>query len=580
MNGVTTGESPWWKRTVVYQVYPRSFLDTTGNGIGDLRGIIEKLDYLEDLGVETLWLNPFFPSPQKDFGYGISDFRGVAPEYGTMGDFEELARELHERDMKVVLDITMTHTSDEHPWFVESRSSRDSPRRDWYVWRDGRGPGGRKPPNNWRAVTLGSAWHHDPATGQWYLGRYFPFHPELNFRNQDVQAAMLDILRFWMRKGVDGFRLDVIDNLFVDAEFRDNPRTWRLFSLESGNPPFQKGEMTTNLPETVEFMRVLRATTDEFPDPPRFMVGEVAAPLDVLKRYCGTFPPPSSGGGGRPKADGLHLVFLFKYLGLPLKAGKVRRALREMEEHFPEPLVPTLVFSNHDRARRISRIGNDPERAKLNVALQMTTRAVPFVYYGEELGMEQAKIPVRDALDPMVDKFRRLPQFLFELARKVSGESLNRDECRTPMQWSPGENAGFCPPGVRPWLPVPDSHAERNVESELADADSLLNCYRRFIRARRETPELNSGDMLVHDENFGHKSVLYFSRFLKAIDPGRGSRGVHVFLNFSPREVEFRPPLLDPAVVTSTNLNHLKGSGRDCAVSRLGPWEGLVLRGG
>ncbi len=335
---------PWWKKTTVYQIYPRSFCDSTGNGIGDLKGIISKLDYLKDLGVETVWISPFFESPtwkpykQHDCGYDIINYRDVNPEYGSLETVDLLIKEIHDRDMKIVLDMVMNHTSIEHEWFKESCAGKKNPKRDWYIWRDGKKPGGKKPPNNWRAMITGSPWHYDKGTDQWYYAAFLNFQPDLNYRNPAVQQEMLDTIRFWLKKGVDGFRLDIINALFEDETFQNAPFTLKLFS-EDMDVLFKSSRMNLNHPDTIEFCKKLRKTINEFDDPSRFMVGEVMASLPTIKKILGK------------NADGLNLSFLFKSLNVPLKSQKVRQLIQLYEKHFPEPFIPTWVFGNHDMFR-------------------------------------------------------------------------------------------------------------------------------------------------------------------------------------------------------------------------------------
>ncbi|MHA1371932.1 MAG: alpha-amylase family glycosyl hydrolase [Promethearchaeota archaeon] len=570
--------SPWWKKTVIYQMYPRSFKDTTGNGIGDLNGIIAKLDYLKDLGIETIWLSPVYPSPQKDFGYGISDFRGVDPLFGDFSILKKLIEGVHERGMKIILDITLNHTSDDHPWFLESRSSRNSIKRGWYLWRDGRKPGGKKPPNNWRAMTGGTGWRYDPETDQWYFARYFSFHPELDFRNPAVQKEILDILRFWFDNGIDGFRLDVIDNLFVDAGFRDNPFTWKLFSMETGEFFFRSNEMTNHLPETIEFMRTLRRLAEEYKDKnggtsEKIFVGEASGHLEVLQKYCGSYIAGEN-GVNELVDDGINLVFIFKYMNVPMKAKKFREMIEDLERYFPEPLIPTIVFSNHDRMRRISKIGNDVSKAKLNCAFQMTTRGVPVVYYGEEIGMEQASIPIKQSLDPLTERFKTYPQWLFNFIKRFFKESLNRDECRTPMQWDDSENAGFTGEGITPWLPVQSSSKTRNVKVESKkDADSILNCYKRFIQARNTTGALNIGSISLPGTRLP-RNVLYFQRVLEF--SGKFLQIAHVLLNFKNKSIKIKNPCPDAIFLVSTTLQ-TKPDQFPSSQIMLKPHEGLVL---
>jgi len=528
----------WWKKTVVYQVYPRSFYDSNGDGIGDLHGIIQKLDYLKYLGVETIWFSPFTKSPQKDFGYDVSDFTDIDPAYGDMKTCDQLIDEVHKRDMKIVLDLVLNHTSDQHPWFIESRSSCDNPKRDWYIWRDGRG---RKPPNNWMAQIGGSGWHYDKKTDQWYWAQFLPFQPDLNYRNSEVKETMLDVVRFWLKKKADGFRLDIINAVYEDLQFRNNP--WSIKWLPSDTDTarfFRKSTYTLDHPDTLEFVKELRSVIDEFDDPPRFLVGEVFSNMETMKKYCGD------------KADGLNTVFLFKSIRTPHNAKKFKKLIETYEKYFPEPYAPTWVFANHDRMRRITRLKNNLEKAKLHAAFQLTVRGVPYIYYGEEIGMESPRLKIRDSLDEMGLKYKWIPQVVFDLIRVVGTESFNRDEQRTPMQWDSTENAGFCHQGVKPWRPIPESYLERNVEVQLKDSDSLLNCYKCFLKARQETPALNSGDIqLLNLENVS-KDVLSFIRSTRV---NGGLQKAFVFLNFGNKKTSFGAPVKNGEILVSTHNN-------------------------
>ena len=537
---MTVDDIPWWKRTVVYQIYPRSYKDSTGNGIGDLEGIINKLDYLRDLGVETIWFSPFYKSPQEDFGYDISGYREIAPEYGTMETCERLIKEMHDRDMKIVMDMVMNHTSDKHPWFIESRSSKDNPKRDWYIWRDGKKPGGKKPPNNWQSMITGSGWHYDEQTDQWYWAQFLPFQPDLNYRNPEVKAEMLDTMRFWLDKGADGFRLDIINAVYEDEMFRNNPASWRLLPSEKSPAMlFKNPKYTLNHPDTLEFMKELRSVMDEYDDPPRFLVGEVSAPLYILKDYMGE------------QADGLHLTFQFQSLGLKLKAKKIKKIIKEYERNFSGKFLPTWVFANHDRFRRISRLGGSIPKAKLNTALQMTARGVPFIYYGEEIGMEQHKFHIKNSLDAVTFKFKKIPQIILNIFRALMKETLNRDECRTPMQWTPGENAGFCPPDVDPWLPITDSYKERNVAVEDKNLDSLLHCYKRFLEVRNTYPALNSGALeLLEGKQMPKKIVAYRRLAVSGKDAN-----ILVLLNCSKKALTFPNQFGSMKLIVSTHLD-------------------------
>ncbi len=519
-------QPPWWQRTTTYQIYPRSFLDTNGDGIGDLPGVIAKLDYLQALGVETLWLSPFFESPQADFGYDISDHFAIAAEYGSLADVRALIAQAHARGLKIVLDMVLNHTSAQHPWFVASQRGRDDPQRDWYIWRDGRAPDGRAPPNNWRSMLGGSGWHFDPRSGQWYFASFLPFQPDLNYRNPAVKAAMLDVVRHWFREGVDGLRLDIFNAIFKDASFADNPFSWRVMPSEA-NPHgfFQRHVHTIDHPDTLAFARELRTVVDEFVDPPRFLVGEVFGDAATLKRYCGE------------AADGLHLVFLFETLRTRLNGPAVRALITGFERAFPPPFSPTWVFGNHDRPRAIHRVHGHPERAKLLAALQLTVRGVPFLYYGEEIGMVNHEMPLHEGLDPVAARFRRMPPPLVGWFRR-HGILLNRDECRSPMQWHGGPNAGFTPPTATPWLPLQRGATTTNVAAQERDPDSLLWCYRQLLALRRAEPALQAGALTWLDDLGLPGDVVAFRRTL-AGDPRPTA---DVFLNFGDRDVPLELP--------------------------------------
>jgi len=546
---------PWWKTTTVYQVYPRSFADSNGDGIGDLPGIVQKLDYLHALGIETLWISPFFESPQADFGYDIRDHFSIAAEYGTLEDCRRLIDEVHARGMKIVFDMVLNHTSDQHPWFLESRSSRDNPRRDWYIWRDGKGP-----PNNWRSFLGGSGWHHDPTTDQWYWASFLPFQPDLNYRNPDVKRAMLDVVRHWLREGVDGLRLDLFNALFKDQAFTDNPFSFRLIPSEENPDGFlQRNQHTINHPDTIAFARELRAVVDEFTAPPRFLVGEVFGSSSVLRQYCG------------PEGQGLNLVFLFKTLRSQFSAPAFRALIHEFESSFPDPLFPTYVFGNHDRPRFMERLGNHVGKAKLLAMLQLTVRGVPFIYYGDEIGMQQHDIPTHLGLDPVARRFQWVPQWL---ARRLRGSGilLNRDECRPPMQWHGGANAGFSQEEAKPWLPLHPSSPVLNVAAQTLEPHSLLSVYRRLLALRKRSPSLQAGSLsLLPLENLP-KHVLGYQR----LHAGEGGEQATVFLNFSEREV---PLALDSHLGQFVHSNlHLDALSRESRYT-LAPHEGIVLIG-
>jgi oligo-1,6-glucosidase/alpha-glucosidase len=488
------GETSWWQGTTVYQIYPRSFMDSNGDGIGDLQGIIDRLDYIQDLGFETIWLSPFFCSPQMDWGYDVSDYCDVAPEYGELADAEELIAEVHRRGMRVLFDLVMNHTSIEHPWFQESSSSRDNPRRDWYIWRDGRG---KRPPNNWRAIPGGSGWQYEEKTDQWYYASFLPFQPDLNYRNPEVKAAMFQVARFWLDRGVDGFRLDIFHSVFKDALFRDNPFSLHYVPTKDMRAGFfQEWRHSLNQPETIKLAKELRSLVDSY-RPERVLLGEIFANDETLRRYM-----------GGEQRDGLHLLFLWDLTAFKLDARHFRRMLRHREDAFPEPYSLVNVLGNHDRMRLLSRTGDEPRQAKLLALFQFTTRGIPVTYYGEEIGMRESRLPAQSARDPIARRYAWVPNWLADLL----GLYLNRDGCRTPMQWEAGENAGFCTPEVRPWLPVPQ-HAERiNVAAESVDETSFLKVYQRLLELRSARPALQESSLEVLTEKESGRHLLGFRR--------------------------------------------------------------------
>ena len=451
---------PWWQKTTIYQIYPRSFMDSNGDGIGDLQGIISKLDYLQDLGFETIWISPFFASPQADWGYDISDYLSIAPEYGQLGDVEQLITEVHRRQMRVLFDLVLNHTSDQHPWFESSRSSKDDPRRDWYIWRDGKGS---RPPNNWRSIVGGSAWHFDAQTKQWFYASFLPFQPDLNYRNPDVVSQMMAVAKYWLDLGVDGFRLDIFHSLFKDEEFRDNPWSTKLFSRDYPAGFFQDYLYNFNQPETFEFACQLRQLADSYASP-KLLLGEIFADTSTSKKYLGQDTP------------GLNLVFLWNLLNVRPEAAYLRDILAQNENNYSPPYTPVLVYGNHDHQRLMSRIRNDDRLASLLAVFQFTARGVPVTYYGEEIGMSELLLPKDEWIDPVGMRFSWLPGFIPK-AMKINP---TRDGCRSPMQWNPDENAGFTSPGTKPWLPLNEDIQQVNVSSQLEQPESLLNSYRQL----------------------------------------------------------------------------------------------------
>jgi len=437
----------WWREGVFYQIYPRSFQDSNGDGVGDLPGITRRLDHLKgtpsSLGIDAIWLSPFYRSPMKDFGYDVSDYRDVDRIFGTLADFDELLAEAHRREIRVLVDLVPNHTSDQHPWFVASSSSRDDPKRDWYVWADPRRGG---PPNNWRAVfgakEMRSAWTLDPATGQYYLHHFLPEQPDLNWWSEDVRKAIDDVMRFWLDRGVDGFRVDVAHSLVKDQLLRDNPR---LF-------PKLRPRHNWDLQEVHEIHRRWRRVLDEYDD--RMAVGEVSArQLSRLVRYYGN-------------DDELHMPFNFNFLRQPWRAERFRAIVEEWERLLPAHAWPDYTLSNHDRSRAASRYG--PHRTRVAALMLLTLRGTPFIYYGEEIGMTDVKIPPERVVD-------------------VDG----RDGERTPMQWDATPNAGFTT--GEPWLPLAPDAQRVNVAAQRDDPGSMFSFYRRLLALRRSSSALRSG---------------------------------------------------------------------------------------
>ncbi len=474
--------APWWRTTTIYQVYPRSFADSDGDGIGDLPGLIDRLDHLVDLGVGTVWVSPFFASPQRDVGYDVSDYRDVAPEYGTLDDAQRLIDRAHDLGLKVLFDLVLNHTSDEHPWFVESRSSRTGPKADWYVWHDGRrGPGGRRrPPNNWRSeLQIPRAWQWSDEREQWYLATFLPFQPDLNWRNPELRAEMFDTVRTWLDRGVDGFRLDIFGSIMHDELLRDNGRRPQL---AGGLPRLQTPNRTLNTDDNIALAADLREVTDELPGD-RVLLGEVFGPAETLKRYVHD--------SGR---DGLHLVFLFDFLAARYDGATLHDLIARFERDLPDPMLPTYVLENHDRTRSLSRVGGDLDKARVLATLLCTLRGVPVIYQGQEIGMVNRYIPLRQAQDPVPAQVAR---WLPEALNRRLPERLNRDEVRTPMQWDGSPGAGFTDPGAEPWLPIHANHTVRNVAAQTDDPGSLLSWYRSLLHLRAASPALHGGRLTL-----------------------------------------------------------------------------------
>ena len=539
-------DAEWWKKTTVYHIYLRSFFDSNGDGIGDLPGIIEKLDYIQYLGYETIWISPFTESPQKDFGYDVSDYCSISSHYGDMAIFEKLVQEVHGRGMKLVFDLVLNHTSNEHRWFKESASSSDNVKADWYIWRNGKGRNGMKPPNNWRAMAGNKAWTYYPERKQFNYTAFLPFQPDLNYHNPEVKEAMFDMARFWLNKGVDGFPLDIISAIYEDTELRNNPLSFRLAPSDKSLSIFFQHLKHNFLHEkSFEFATELRNVVDEFNNPKRMLIGESHGDEELISRFCYN--------NGK---NGLDAIFLFNAVSTPFKAPNYRDLLARFETHFPEPLMPTLVFANHDRNRVISRLGGSVEKAKLLALFQFTCRGIPFTYFGDEIGIPRVPIPLRHGKDAIAMQHGWVPQFLVDRSTEI----LNRDECRTPMLWSEEVNAGFCHVSVQPWLPVAKNFREINVEKQMGEPDSLLNFYRKVILLRNGTRALNAGRLEIAHE-FCTRRILAYYRI-------SGAEKYLVLLNMSRYRV--KTPL-------DNNVNVLLSTHTHGDTAQLQPFEGRVM---
>lgn len=546
-----TSEHAWWQKAVFYQIYPRSFADSNADGIGDLRGIREKLDYLSWLGIDAIWLSPHFPSPLRDCGYDISDYRGVAPEYGTLDDFKQLLNDIHTRGMKLVLDLVLNHTSDQHPWFLESKSSKDSPKRDWYIWEKGIDG---NPPNNRNSTFGGPAWTLDPITGEYYYHFFFKEQPDLNWRNPEVKNAMFNEARFWLDIGVDGFRLDAIGTIYENHPLGNVPAGLNLERIlqmrsQAKRPEDFKAikekydllfEGMHDLPEVHTLMKEFKAVVAEYPD--RVLIGET----DDLAFY----------GNG---IDELDLNFNFPLMQTPrMSAGHVLLNQDKRISLLPPGAWPCNTLGNHDAARMLSAYGdgtNDSIIAKANLALLLSLWGTPFLYNGEEIGMPNSLI-LDPGLwrDPMAD-------FIYQTELTINKtderEAISRtaraarDKSRTPMHWECAPNGGFTSGDVLPWLPVDPSWREGvNVADQMKDPNSMLNFYRRAIHARKQLPSLQMGSYRA--QSTPQEPVLVFQREYEG-------DVVLVIINLSPKvekiTVDLGEDVFMPVLTTSDKVS-------------------------
>jgi alpha-glucosidase len=502
----------WWRDGVIYQIYPRSFADSNGDGLGDLAGIISRLDYLADLGIDAIWLSPFYPSPDRDFGYDISNYVAVDPRFGSLADFDRLVVEAHRRNIRLILDLVLNHSSDQHDWFLESRSSRDNPKRDWYIWRSpstcahfrGKsGQGGSRPPNNWQSWFGGPAWEFDLQTGQYYLHLFAKEQPDVNWQNPQVRQAQLDVMHFWMERGADGFRLDVFNAYFKHPDLPDNPQKFGLRGFDRSNHIHDMDQ-----PELIPFLQEMRRLLDSYPE--RYAVGEThLATLQKSVSYCAP--------------DKLHAAFSFDFtfrqLVFPWKPGWIIKQVLKREQVFNAAGVwPTTVMSNHDLPRAAGRYarGENDAQAFLAMTLLLTLRGTAFMYYGEEIGMRDIHLRRAEIMDPP--------------GRKYWPFYKGRDGCRAPMQWDDSAFAGFSV--TKPWLPVHPDYPRRNVTAQQADPDSLFNFTKKLLALRKQYPALRQGEFIPLETP--HSGLAYLRQ--------TGEQSVLVALNFSQRNMKYSLP--------------------------------------
>jgi len=530
-------QPPWWQRGVIYQIYPRSFQDSDADGIGDLPGILSRLDYLSHLGVDAIWLSPIYPSPMADFGYDVADYCDIEPLFGDLEEFDRLLAAVHARGLKLILDFVPNHSSDQHPWFVESRASRENPKRDWYLWRDP-APGGG-PPNNWVSDFGGSSWQWDDTTQQYYLHAFLSTQPDLNWRNPELRQAMMGVLRFWLDRGVDGFRIDVLWHIIKDAELRDNPVNpdWTPEQRERDRL-IQRH--STDQPEAHAIAAEFRALADHYRD--RVLIGEISLPNERLARWHGTAQNPQ-----------VHLPTNFHLIESDWNARTLKRMIADYADSVPEFGWPNWVFGSHDAMRIAARIGEAPSRVA--AMLLLTLRGTPTMYQGDEIGIGEVTIPPDRVRDPQ--------------DLRQPGLGIGRDRSRTPMPWDDSEHSGFS--DVEPWLPLGDDWPVRNVAAQQQDSHSILSLYQSLLSLRRKHDALAVGDFVLIDSA---DEVLAFER-------RHADERLLIALNFS----EQTQPLDLPTdtCVAHVLLSTLASTER--VVSRhvvdeatLGPHEGLILQ--
>jgi len=531
----------WASKSIVYQIYPRSFFDTNNDGIGDIRGIIRKLDYLNDgtdqsLGINVVWINPIYKSPQDDFGYDISDYYSIDPLFGDLQTFTRLIEELHRRGMRLVMDFVPNHTSHEHPWFLESRSSRENPKRNWYIWRDPKPDG--SPPNNWLSVFGGSAWTLDETTHQYYLHSFLKSQPDLNWRNQEVKDEMIKIFKFWIHRGVDGFRTDAVYHLIKDADFRDDPP----------NPDYVPGvhepyfsllhTYSAGQKELYETANALCQVLGEHEE--RFMVSEAYLDIPAMEKMYNACE------------NNLHAPLNFNLLRMPWEAQEYKKFIDEFNKKLGPENVPNYILGSHDRPRIASRMG--PEKARLAAMIVFSLRGMPFIYYGDELGMEDVSIPKEATVDPW--------------SETLPGFHVGRDPERTPMQWNTEKNAGFSK--AEPWLPVGKNFGVINAEAQMQDQKSFFSLYRTLIHLRKNSPTLLSGGYEPHE--IMEKQIFSFIRV-------GDKEKIFVVLNFSNEIQNIASQKFDSAkLLASTHMDHATPEKQVSLKSySLRPYEGCMF---
>lgn len=537
-NGLTE-DWTWWKHGVIYHIYVRSFYDSNGDGIGDLQGVRAKLPYLKSLGIDAIWLSPVYQSANADFGYDVSHYRKIDPEYGTIEDFVELLNDAHDLDIRIIMDLILNHTSDQHKWFKSSRSSKEDPKRDWYIWRDGR-PGG-KPPNNWKSAFGRSAWTYDQNTNQYYLHSFLPEQPDLNWRNKAVKKRLFREIRYWLDLGVDGFRLDVINMIGKDKKFRDNPG---LMGYQIWNKKYYSRNRNRSVKVTMQLRRLM----DGYVDKSRVAIGEVY-----------TMPP------GDPELaanylgegeDSLNMAFDFSLIFAPWNARKYYKSLANWYDKLPENGWPCNVLSNHDLMRSFNRVrwrSNKLAKARIEALLLLTTKGTPFIYYGEEIGQTNARIKRTQLKDPLGKKY--WPLF------------KGRDQARTPMQWTGERHGGFTL--STPWLPVNNDYQEVNVDLQQKDKDSMLRLYKSLIEIRKDSKALQSGTWKPIIK--GEEGILGYLREFE-------NESLIVYLNFTPYRKQLILPGLEHFKVLFSLNNSLLTGGKIRQKHELMGFDGLILK--